>query len=373
MLFQELKDVLQNTFNNNGRGITIGKIIKLVILAVVAMLALSIVLAMFKWVFNIEDNDYKRNSIDMQQMFDDPVMMLGFADDIVGQTFTDGDYGGGMAISNSMVRSKMMAPELDIMPMPYISESASKNAEDFETREYRATYEENNIDKTCKKFEDLKPLEYVVFSNANKSETYCNYTFKVESDREQEVILLIESLGPQDFNASTYTLERSITNNSNEIDILEKKIDMLDSLLSSAQSKYAALRTTGNASVLVQAINNEINLIERITTQKLNVQSQIDRLTNSKGVQEERVDYSQFNISVSEWKFIDLGSIGESWKFAFERFISEVSGAVQDLTIGLVLFVVKLAKFVIFLGVGILAVVAAAKFLWSMIKKIWRT
>ncbi len=365
---------IKRILDNHGRGWSIGKIVKTVLIIVVALFALYIVLAMFKWVFGIGGNDYHySNGMDLQQVFSEPEMLLDYADEMIGGGLTD-KFNIGF-VGTQARSAKMMAPTsvsvYDVMPTQ-LTEHISKDAEDFETRSYSANYEERNISKVCNEIESLKPLEYVIFSNANKNDTYCNYTFKVEVEKEDEIITLIKSLNPKSFNASTFTLERIITNNNNEVEILEKKLKMLDSLLTSAQAKYASLRNTGNATALVQAINNEINLIERITNQKLNVQSQIDRLTNSTGVQTERINYSQFNVSVSERKFINWSNIGEQWKFAFERFISGISEVIQDLTIGLVMFVLGLVKFIMFLSVGVVAIVATSKFLWSIVRKIWK-
>jgi len=378
------KNLIQKALSNNGQGWTVGKIIKTTVLVVVALLALSIVLAMFKWVFGIGGDSYGyNNGMGLKQMFEEPEMMLDYADEMMGGGFDkefDNDFGGGIASIKVKARSmgkRMMAPMNNIaisesMPYPMPSEPASKDAEDFETREYSARYERRNINKVCNEFENLKPLDYVVFENATQNDEYCNYRFKVEQGRENEIITMIKALEPKDFDAHTFTLERNITNNNNEVAILEKKKAMLDDLLKNAQAKYAKLQNTSNTNALVQAINNEINLIERITNQKLNVQSRIDRLTNSTGVQKERIDYSQFNISVSERKFINWDNIGEQWKYAFERFISGISKIVQELTIGLVVFVLGLVKFIVFLSVGIVAIVATAKFLWNIARKIWR-
>ncbi len=376
----QIKNIIKRILNNNGRGWTVGAIIKMTILAVVALIALSIIIAMFKWVFDINDNDdkYERYGYEQERHEerggrDDGYYGSNTADYIrstIGSTIRNvtNELSDGLMAP----RDKMLSQEIGIMPVPIEMVPVSKDAEDFETREYRASYEKRSIDKTCKKFEELKPLEYVVFENANKSNEYCNYRFKVEVNREQEILLLIESLDPKDFNANTFTIERSITNNTNEIEILEKKIEMLDSLLESAKEKYNKLSTSGNATALVQAINNEINLIERITNQKLSVQSRIDRLTNSTSVQEERIDYSQFNISVSERKLVDWGGILEQWKYAFERFGSEISSAVQGLTIGLILFAFTIVKFIAYISISILAVVVTTRVLWALTKRIWR-
>ncbi len=367
-MIESIKNLIKRTVDNRGKGITIGSIIKLTIIAVVALVALSIIIAMFKWVFDIDDDHREKyERYDMRSV--EHGRTVNYIKSAMGSTIRDIeesiDINGGL----SMNQNKIL--QLGVMPEPI--EQISKDAEDFETREYTASYEENNVDKTCQKFEELKPLDYIIFANANKNEGYCNYRFKVELDREQEVITLIESLDPKYFNARTFTLERSITNNTNEIKILEKKINMLDSLLKSAQAKYAALRTSGDTGALVQAINNEINLIERITSQKLSVQSQIDRLINSTGIQEERIDYSQFNITVNERKFINWSNIGEQWKYAFERFVTGISEAVQGLTIGLVMFVLILVKIVLFVGVGVITLTMTTKILWRAVRKIWRS
>jgi hypothetical protein len=354
-MFNDIRKIVKNTLNNKNKGITIGSIIKFTILAIVAMFAVSILLTVFKWTFGITGNLLEQGGVsklNIENILEQPEMVVDYAD--------------------SVIQGKMMAPSIgvDIIPVPSLG-LASKDAEDYETREYSASYEKRNIDKICTEFEALKPLQYVVFINANRSESYCGYNFKVEVEKEQEIISMIESLNPKDFNANTYTIERNITNSNNEIEILEKKLEMLDSLLENAQTKYAALRNTGDANALVQAVNNEINLIERITNQKLNVQAQIDRLTNNKGSQEERIDYSQFNISISERKLIDLSSISADWRYAFERFVASISTALQDLTIGLIEFLFKLIKFVLYIGIGVITLTITAKILWRFVRRIW--
>ncbi len=362
---------IKKILNNNGRGWTIGKIIKTTILIIVALFALSIILAMFKWTFGIDDktsHDLTKETT-LKEVFNDPSKLLNYANKVVNTSPVSTDNFNN--ITNLNIRNtKMITPEIGIMPIPPL-EPASKNAEDYETREYSATFEKSNMDKTCKKFEDLKPLDYVVFENASKNDTYCSYRFKVELEHEKEIISLIESLSPKDFNANTFTIERNITNNENEIKILKKKLEMLDALLENAQAKYSALRNTGDATALVQAINNEINLIERITNQKLNVQAQIDRLTNSTGVQKERIDYSQFNITINQRKVIDFASIGENWRYAFEKFIIEVNLAMQDLTIGLFMFIFTLFKFVLYIAISVLVFAISSRILWRWIRKIW--
>ncbi len=379
---------IRKALTNNGKGWTVGSIIKTAVLVVVALFALSIVLAMFKWVFGIGggNGDYGRNNIGIRQMMEEPEMMIEYAEDMMDGNFsmnrgyaTAGGYGGSdtdeASYSSYSQSAKMVAPSgipMADITSSYAPEPASRDAEDYETREYTARYEERDISAVCNEFEALKPLEYVVFENATQSDEYCNYRFKVEVENEDEVIALIKTLDPKSFNESTFTLERTITNNNNEVEILQKKVIMLDTLLTNARTKYAALRTSGNAEALVQAINNEINLIERVTNQKLTVQSRIDRLTNSTGVQEERIDYSQFNVSVSERKLINWDNISDNWKYALERFIANVSEMVQDLTIGLVMFVLGLVKFIIYISVVVVATVTTARFLWAMSRRIWR-
>ncbi len=363
----QIKDIIKRALTNNGKGWTIFSIIKITILIIVALFALSIILAMFKWVFNIDD--YKEYHTELGQIFNNPELILGDMGKMM-DSHTGGK--GGVSETEMFHRSISMPRPLPIhIPPPFI-ETVSRLAESYETRDYSVSYQKRNIENICNTFNELKPLEYVVFQNSNISDTSCNFRFKVEVEREEEIIAIIKSLDPKDFNVNTFTLERTITNNRNEIAILERKIKMLDSLLERAQDKYTALRNTDNATALVQAINNEINLIERVTNQKLSAQSRIDRLTNRNITQEERVDYSQFNISISEKKFIDWSGIGDQWKFAFEKFVSSLSESVQGLSIGLIMFIFNLAKFVIFLSLVVVTVVATTKFLWIISKRIWK-
>ena len=79
--------------------------------------------------------------------------------------------------------------------------------------------------------------------------------------------------------------------------------------------------------------------------------------------------YTYFTVEVYENKFVDGEEIQNSWKFAVQQFVRESNRLVQELSIGLVAFLLAIVKFALYFVV-ILFVVRIG---WTFAQKIWKT
>jgi hypothetical protein len=75
---------------------------------------------------------------------------------------------------------------------PGENSATGADAEDYEVTSYSAEVRTRNLDYTCRIVSQLKTLEHVVFEWAEESDSYCNYSFKVEREKALEVFQKIQ-------------------------------------------------------------------------------------------------------------------------------------------------------------------------------------
>lgn len=299
----------------------------------------------------------------------------------------------GLGLGNSTMSSKsypgaMMAPAYDtddaiaengialsernIAPIPPQDGYASGgDAEEFEVTDYHATIETGNAEETCSVVKNLKSHDYVIFEHSNESEDSCSYTFKVAKNEVGGVLGTIESLDPRELTENTRTIKNQIVDYTSELEILENKLAAIESTLADAVTAYDEItslaRNTGNADALAKVISSKVEIIERLTTQRISVVSQIERISRSKAEQLDRLDYTYFYVSVYENKYVDATSILDSWKRAVREFVYDVNKVLQAITVGFFSFLLLVLQYALY----IVVLLFIAKFGWKLAKKIW--
>lgn len=258
-----------------------------------------------------------------------------------------------------------------IMPPSY-GGTTGNTAEAFEVTDYSALIETHNKENTCKSIVDLKSLSYVIFENSNESDTYCSYHFKVEKARVGEILAIIKDLDPKDLSENSYTIKEQVDDFTNQTEILENKKKSIDDTLKSALAAYneiTRLATVNqDTASLAKIIDSKIQIIERLTSESISIQQQIEYLTRAKTDQLDRLDYTYFSVNVYENKFIDGSVLGDSWKQALKNFFSTINEALQDATINVIAFVFLLVPYLIYLFIILIVV----KYVWRIGKKIWK-
>lgn len=283
-------------------------------------------------------------------------------------------YGGGYMMKDEMMDMDYKLSTRNVAyPIPvdggYV---AGSDLEDFEITEYNAYIQTARLEKTCGEIESLKSREDVIFENANKGDRYCNYTFKVEKEKEDEILEIIKDMKPEDLNVNTETIKKQIADFTSEEEILTKRLEQVETTLEEAQDAYDEVtRLATNSSdveSLAKIINDKINLIERLTTERINTKNNLDRITRAKADQLERLDYTFFSVSVSENLIVDFQRIKDSWEMELKNFVTEFNNLLQGLTIKLLSFGLILVQIAIYLTLALLI----GKYGWRFIKFVWK-
>jgi len=245
-------------------------------------------------------------------------------------------------------------------------------SEEYEVTQYSATIETRELNETCSAVSSLKAYDYVIFENANEYNRGCNYVFKVKKDKAEEILTVIKDLNPKELSDNTYTIKGLIDDFTGEIEILQKKLSSIDETLEKAIEAYddiTALATrVQDVESLAKIIDSKINIIERLTQERINVNSQLERLERSKADQLDRLGYTYFSINIVENKFIDGQNLKDSWKQAVKEFVRDINNVVQDVTINLVALLFFALQYAVYFFILLVIV----KYGWQLVKYIWK-
>lgn len=246
-------------------------------------------------------------------------------------------------------------------------------SEAYEVKEYNATIETRNREKDCEAIRSLKAREDVIFENANEHDRGCSYVFKVKKEGVEEILGVVKGLDPKELTETSYTIKREVEDYTSEIQILENKLASLDKTLADAVLSYeniTALATNaGNVDSLAKIIESKLTIIERLTSARIDASNQLERMNRAKAEALDRLHYTYFTVTVYENKFVDGKEISNSWKSAVQQFVRQTNGAVQDISIGLVSFMLMVVKIGLYFVIGLYAV----RFAWMFAKRTWKS
>jgi hypothetical protein len=281
---------------------------------------------------------------------------------------------GGIAnskMSGDAVGLSVRNVETSAVP-PKDSITIGDTAEEFEVTDYSATIETRDLKNTCAAVAGLKSRADVIFENANEYRQGCNYSFKVKRDKTEEILGIIKSLNPKEVAENTYTIKKLVDDYTGETEILAKKMASIEETLKNAVSAYdditSLARKTQDVESLAKIIDSKINIIERLTQERINTNAQLERLNRSKAEQLDRLEYTYFNVNVMENKFVDGQNLKDSWKAAIKTFIRDINDIAQGITIGLFAMLFFALQYIIYLFI----ILIIAKYSWRLAKNIWQ-
>lgn len=272
------------------------------------------------------------------------------------------------------LNSKGVSSRLILPPMPpRAGGSVGDDAEEFEVTEYYTVVKTSKLDKACLVIEELKPLDYVIFESANRSDRNCSYFFKVKNENADEVLAVVKGLKPEIFQENTSTIKTVVGNYTSEIEIQEKKLASIEKTLTDAQKAYddiTVLATqTKDVESLTKIIDNKVRLIERLTQERINIKVQIDRLNKNKADQLDRLNFTFFRVNINEFLIFDFKQIKDSWIYEFKSFVSEFNDVLQAVSINLVGFLLRLVQAAIYFLIALFIF----KYGWRFTKRIWKS
>lgn len=256
---------------------------------------------------------------------------------------------------------------------PSYGGTTGSDAEAYEVTDYSATIETRDLDRTCGDILALKAKDYVIFESSNSYETGCNHVFKVKQKNVEEILSFIKSLDPRDLSQSVQTIKNQVEDFTSETEILESKLAAIDQTLKSSMKAYDEITQIAtdskDAGALAKIIDSKVGIIERLTQERININTQLDYLARAKARELDKLDYTYFRVSVYENKYVDGKSIGDSWKQAVRDFVYNVNRIVQTASIGLVAFLLLIVQWLLYAAL----VVIVAKYVWKAVKSFWRS
>jgi hypothetical protein len=289
----------------------------------------------------------------------------------------DGDYAEdeGYYIEQDAYMEKSISSAIAPMSMPVPPREdivTGDDAEDFEVTQYNASIETRDLEGTCAAITQLKPLDYVIFENSNEYDQGCNYTFKVKIARADEILAIINELEPKDLSEYTQTIKKQIENLISEVEILENKLAVIDETLENAIYAYDEITTLAtrvqDVESLTKIINSKLQIIERLTQERINISNRLDRISKSKAEQLDRMEYTYFYVNVYENKFIDGEELADSWKRAVKGFVRDINVFIQDITINLTFLLLLAVQYSLYAVILLLL----TKYGWKAGKVIWK-
>lgn len=296
-----------------------------------------------------------------------------------GSTASQGLSSNYSKSAPGMTAMDMSAPSLSIRNAEQSSESAyyqnnapsGDAAEQFEVTEYRAQIKSRQTGETCGAVGSLKSRQDVIFETAREFDKGCNYTFKVRKDSTEEILAVIKELKPKELVGNTYTIQGQVEDFTSEIDILQRKLASIDDTLDKAIGAYDEVTKLAtnvkDAESLAKIIDSKISAIERLTQQRISVNSQLDQIRRTKVLQLDRLDYTYFSVSVSDDSFIDSQSLKDAWNSAIKSFVGQINQTAMNLSINLASLLFTLLQYAVYA----IILLFIAKYGWKLAKNIW--
>jgi len=159
---------------------------------------------------------------------------------------------------------------------------------------------------------------------------------------------------------------------TSEEEILTKRLAQVEETLADAQEAYDQVTQLATKSrdveTLAKIISDKITLIEKLTTERLNTKNNLDRLSQMKADQLDKLKYTSFTVAVYENLIIDSEYIKDSWERELKNFVNEFNGMLQGVSVKLLSFGAKLIQIVIYLLIALLI----AKYGWRFTKFVWK-
>jgi hypothetical protein len=261
----------------------------------------------------------------------------------------------------------------NVMPVPpSYGGTTGSDAESFEVSDYYASIETGNLARTCDAITALKSKDYVIFENSSAYDRGCNHVFKVKKANVPEVLTVIKGLDPKELTENTHTIKNQVDDFTSETEILQKKLKAIDDTLAGAMRAYdeiTAIATRANdAGSLAKIIDSKVQIIERLTQERINISMQLDRYARAKAQELDKLEYTYFSVNVWENRYVDGDNIKDSWKEAVRQFFFDLNRIIQDLTLGIIGFILVIAQILIYAFI----VVFVAKYAWRGIKNVWK-
>lgn len=282
------------------------------------------------------------------------------------------NFGGGAPEAAMMAQSDMYAKTTsNILPPVPGQDTVSEDAESYEITDYSLSYRPHSKTHTCDAITALKSREEIVFEESRSDERSCYFRFRVKTKSVDEVLAILQDLNPDDTSKSVYSIQKTVEGLTDELKIQEEKLTQTEVALTDAQKSYdelTRLATRANdVESLTKLIDLKLNTINRLSQEKLAISQAIDQVKKNRADQLLRLEYTNFNINVYENRLADWKNLTDSWIVAVQQFVTDLNTLIQELTIGLVTWIVRAGLGFVYLMIAI----GLARLAWIVGKRVW--
>jgi hypothetical protein len=265
-----------------------------------------------------------------------------------------------------------VSKKLDIiLPPPEIGEVVEERAEEFEVHDYNFQYEARKKNKICDEVLSLKKREDIIFENSQENDRSCSYKFKVEKENTIEILEFLKAFGPKDITSNVYTIQRTVEGLTDQLEILQKKLDAIEKTLKDAQASYDELTDLAtrkqDIESLAKLIDLKLNTIERLSKERSSISEQINSITKNRAEQLELIEYSNFFIYVSEYLFVDWKAIKDDWGREIKRLVDTFNDVIQGVSVKLLSYILRITEGLIYLFISLVLL----KAVWTLVKRVW--
>ncbi len=280
-------------------------------------------------------------------------------------------YEGASSMAYSKVAYDSYGGTIGSSPIVYDQAVATSDAELFEVTSYQATIESRTMEEDCLTVQNLKADDAIIFLSSNVGKTSCSFTFKAKKSSTQKALDAINGLDPKQLTENVHTIEDTLINYDRRKVILENKLKTIDSILTEAVASYQEVSRlaiqTGSVTNLRQAINDKVDIVERLTQKKLAIEQELSSISNSSSSDLDETNYAQFSVYIVKDTYIDKDGLVSSWKSEIKRLVREINNSIQAITIGFLSILFVIVKYILYL----LVTVVLLKYLKKIIVMIW--
>lgn len=242
----------------------------------------------------------------------------------------------------------------------------------FEAKSYNATYRTSVFPETCDSILGLKGQTGIFFSSSNIDKYSCSFNFSVGAEQLNPTLDFLRKLQPNNLTEQISNIKKQYENNLNQKDILLNSLAQAEKTINEAIASYNHLQAVAEANsdsmALATAVREKLDLIDRLQQRQETARQQIDAINRQLADQEERLQNTNFSVSVTKVTYFDYERIKNSWQAYVSNTVTTLNEVLQKTSLGLVSFVASLA-FIFLYG---LIIVIFAKFCWQVIKRIWK-
>lgn len=249
----------------------------------------------------------------------------------------------------------------------------SGTEEDFEITNYTTTIRTRKLDETCTTIDVLKKEKEIVFEQSQQYDHRCSFVFKVEKPRTEYVLTLLKKLNPETFQENTQSIKSTVENFLTNEEILKKKLELTESTLVDAQNSYSEIQkiavSQSNIESLTTLIQNKLSIINQLTTERMNIKIEMDKIAKEKAKQLDSLRYTFFTVSVDDIVIVDVKSIKNSWNHSITNLVNTANEVTRGITLELAGFGLIVLKWFVYL----VLFVALLKYTLIILKKIWES